>query len=281
MKELEHFVRRKDFLICVDSDGCAMDTMNVKHDRCFGPCMVKEWALEPWADCVLKRWNEINLYSVTRGVNRFLGLAQALQEINAAYCTIPGLEELIQWTNSAKELSNDTLRQACAGATGPCMAKALAWSEHVNRQIDALPAEDKKAFPGVADGLGAAHRLADIAVVSSANWEAVEEEWNRCGILGSVDVLCCQDTGNKAHCIGELMKLGYRPDRALMVGDAPGDQKAAQKNGVLFYPILVRKEAESWRVFPEIVQAFVQGQYGTLSEKFQQQFLENLGVKNS
>lgn len=33
----EGFAKTKDFLICIDSDGCAMDTMDIKHFRCFGP----------------------------------------------------------------------------------------------------------------------------------------------------------------------------------------------------------------------------------------------------
>lgn len=32
-----------------------------------------------------------------------------------------------------------------------------------------------------------------------------------------------------------------------MVGDAPGDRDAAEKNGVRFYPILVGHEGESWK----------------------------------
>ena len=39
---------RKDYLICVDSDGCAIDSMDIKHVRCFGPCLIKEWDLEEW-----------------------------------------------------------------------------------------------------------------------------------------------------------------------------------------------------------------------------------------
>ena len=31
------FTRKHDYLICVDSDGCAMDTMDSKHMLCFGP----------------------------------------------------------------------------------------------------------------------------------------------------------------------------------------------------------------------------------------------------
>ena len=43
---LDTFKKDKDYLICVDSDGCAMDTMDIKHFNCFGPCMVAEWGLE-------------------------------------------------------------------------------------------------------------------------------------------------------------------------------------------------------------------------------------------
>ena len=49
MTDLQHFVKNRVYLVCVDSDGCAMDTMDIKHFRCFGPCMVEEWGLEEWA----------------------------------------------------------------------------------------------------------------------------------------------------------------------------------------------------------------------------------------
>ena len=56
------FQKKKDYLVCIDSDGCAMDTMDVKHIRCFGPCLVAEWGLEDWREPILARWNDINLY---------------------------------------------------------------------------------------------------------------------------------------------------------------------------------------------------------------------------
>jgi len=69
--KLNEFSAKKEFLVCVDSDGCAMDTMDIKHKKCFGPRLISEWGLEKWEDRVLERWNEINLYSATRGINRF------------------------------------------------------------------------------------------------------------------------------------------------------------------------------------------------------------------
>ena len=42
------YTKEKDFLICIDSDGCAMDTMNSKHFNSFGPEFVKSYDLEEY-----------------------------------------------------------------------------------------------------------------------------------------------------------------------------------------------------------------------------------------
>ncbi len=274
---LQAFAKQKDYLICVDSDGCAMDTMDIKHFRCFGPCMVEEWGLEEWAEPILNRWNTINLYSGTRGINRFKGLAMALTEIDKVYRPIEGVAELTAWAEHAPELSNQAIAEAAKTAKGPALAKALAWSKKVNAAIDALPESDKKPFPGVAEALAAAHKRADVAIVSSANREAVEEEWTRCGLLPSVDVLCCQDSGSKAACIAQLKAKGYNPAHILMVGDAPGDQAAAGKNGVMFYPILARHEADSWAEFTaKALPALLSGSYGPYGQEIAKRFEKNL-----
>ena len=274
----EGYVKKKEFLVCIDSDGCAVDSMDIKHIRCFGPCMVEEWALQPWAGPILARWNEINLYTMTRGVNRFKGLAMALTEIDARYTPIEGLAEFRAWADTAPELSNDGLARALPGAAGPCMAKALSWSRKVNAAINALPETAKRPFAGAAEGLAAAHGRADVAVVSSANREAVEEEWARCGLLDSVDVLCCQDAGSKAACIARLLAKGYAPDHILMVGDAPGDKAAAEKNGVWFYPILVRHEAASWaELIDTALPRLLAGTYAPYGADCADRFARNLG----
>ena len=274
---LQAFAKQKDYLICVDSDGCAMDTMDIKHFRCFGPCMVEEWGLEQWSEPILNRWNAINLYSGTRGINRFKGLAMALTEIDKVYCPIEGVAELAAWAEHAPELSNQAIAEAAKTAKGPALTKALSWSRKVNAAIDALPESDKKPFPGVAEALAAAHSAADMAIVSSANREAVEEEWTRCGLLPSVDVLCCQDSGSKAACIAQLKAKGYDPAHILMVGDAPGDQAAAGKNGVMFYPILARHEADSWAEFTaKALPALLSGSYGPYGQEIAKRFEKNL-----
>ena len=272
------FHKSKDYLICVDSDGCAMDTMNSKHIRCFGPCMVEEWKLETWKEAILTRWNEINLYTMTRGINRFQGLSMALQEISETYMAIDGIGELVTWAENAPELSNEALKREIERTGSNILKKALRWSEAVNAKIQMLDETDKQPFEGVKAALAYAHRFADIAIVSSANLQAVLEEWDIHGLLEHTDIVLAQDTGSKAYCIQELVKKGYEKEKVLMTGDAPGDYRAAQINGVFYYPILVRHEDGSWKEFKETAVARLTG--GTYGGAYQQEkvdaFLDNL-----
>ena len=275
MSALDDFKRIKRFAVCVDSDGCAMDTMNIKHIRCFGPCMVAEWGLEQWLDPILERWNVINLYSMTRGINRFKGLAMALEEIDRQYTPIEGVKLLCAWAQEAPELSNDAV--ARKAAEHPIFEKALRWSQAVNRSIESLPPEEVKPFDHVKEALAAAHAQADVVVVSSANPEAVREEWKRFHLLEHVDLLCTQEMGSKAYCIGKLMEKGY--EAILMCGDAPGDEQAARKNRVLYYPILVNREDESWlRFLEEALERFLKNEYaGAYQQALLDEFNANLG----
>ena len=262
----------------MDSDGCAMDTMNIKHFRCFGPCMVEEWGLAQWEDAILKRWNEINLFSMTRGINRFKGLAVALREIDGSYCKIDDIDVLEHWVAESSELSNQALENAMRIKDSVILEKALSWSNSVNERINALSFVEKKPFEGVKEALRFAQEYADIAIVSSANLQAVLEEWEFYGLLEYVDIIMAQDVGSKAYCIGEMLKKGYSNQRVMMVGDALGDYDAAHKNNVLYYPILVRSEKESWREFKEtVVKRFVDGNYfGEFQNTKIRQFHENL-----
>lgn len=273
---LGEFEKKHDFLICVDSDGCAVDTMDIKHKQCFGPCMVKEWGLEQWEKPILERWNEINLYTWTRGINRFKGLALALEEIDQIYTPIEGVHALKKWTEESRELSNPALEAQIAQGGPPVLKKALDWSLAVNKKITELPWEVKHAFAGVKEAFEGVREFADLVIVSSANRDAVEEEWTRFGLLPLVDMVLCQDAGSKSHCIEQLKKKGYGEGTVLMVGDASGDMAAAEENGVYFYPILVRREEESWRNFPKAAQRLKAGDYGAYSRQAREEFLRNL-----
>ena len=282
MSIFESFVKKHEYLVCVDSDGCVMDTMNCKHFHCFGPCMVTEWGLEEWKDEILARWNVINLFSMTRGINRFKGLAMALGEIDKQYKPIPGVAALQHWADTAPALSNDGVAKAAAEAQDEeakaIFAKALSWSKAVNAAIVELDEALKVPYDGAKEGLAAAHEFADVAMVSSANRDAVEEEWGKFGLLQHTDIVLAQDIGSKAACIAAMLKFGYDPAKVLMVGDAPGDCDAAEKNGVHYYPILVNHEKASWDEAISVAFSKLQsGDYASYGQEKKSQFLHNLG----
>ena len=282
MSIFDSFERKHDYLVCVDSDGCVMDTMNCKHFHCFGPCMVTEWGLEEWKEEILDRWNVINLFSMTRGINRFKGLAMALGEINEKYKPIEGIVYLQHWADTAPALSNDSVAAAAKNAeceeAKTVFTKALSWSKAVNASIVNLPEELKVPYDGAKEGLAAAHFFADVAMVSSANRDAVEEEWGKFGLLEHTDIVLAQDLGSKAACIAEMLKFGYEKNHVLMVGDAPGDCDAAEKNGVHYYPILVNHEKESWDEAIAVAFGKLQsGEYAEYGAQKKKEFLQNLG----
>ena len=282
MSIFDSFERKHDYLVCVDSDGCVMDTMNCKHFHCFGPCMVTEWGLEEWKDEILDRWNVINLFSMTRGINRFKGLAMALGEIDKQYKPITGISALQHWVEVAPALSNDGVAKAAAETTDAdaklVFQKALNWSKAVNAAIVELDESLKVPYVGAKEGLAAAHGFADVAMVSSANRDAVEEEWGKFGLLEHTDIVLAQDVGSKAACIKEMLKFGYDPDKVVMVGDAPGDCDAAEKNGVHYYPILVNHEKESWDEAVAVAFGKLQtGEYKSYGAEKKKEFLWNLG----
>ena len=282
MSIFDSFERKHDYLVCVDSDGCVMDTMNCKHFHCFGPCMVTEWGLEEWKEAILDRWNVINLFSMTRGINRFKGLAMALGEIDKQYKTITGIAALQHWAETAPALSNDAVAKMAAEAEDVdaklVFEKALSWSKAVNAAIVELDESLKVPYNGAYEGLAAAHQFADVAMVSSANRDAVEEEWGKFGLLQHTDIVLAQDVGSKAACIKEMLKFGYDVNKVVMVGDAPGDCDAAEKNGVHYYPILVNHEKESWDEAIAVAFGKLQsGEYASYGAEKKKEFLQNLG----
>ena len=255
---------RKEYLICIDSDGCAMDTMNSKHEQCFGPAMIEIWGLEDRREEAMRCWNRVNLFSKTRGINRFPALCMVLEELlGGSAAGMEGFEELKAWVTGTKELSLRSLEEWTESHDSRCCRLACRWSALVNEKISLMPKAGNKAFPGVREALSRIHEKADIAVVSSANRGAVKEEWEREGLLPWVDVLMTQENGSKRACIARLLETGYPASHVLMAGDAPGDLKAAKDNGVLFYPILAGHEKESWEAFEQqAMEPLLRGEYG-------------------
>ena len=62
----------------------------------------------------------------------------------------------------------------------------------MNEAVSRLTMEDKLPFPNVGEGLTAAHEMADVVVLTGANYEAVMEEWDTWGLLADVDQVLSQ-----------------------------------------------------------------------------------------
>ena len=70
------------YLIGVDSDGTAFDSMNIKHLDAFIPAALEIW---PMREEIAARFTEIektvNLFSSLRGINRYPGLLEAFERL--------------------------------------------------------------------------------------------------------------------------------------------------------------------------------------------------------
>ena len=270
--KIQDFQKTKDFLVCVDSDGCAMDTMDVKHIEAFGPEAVNIWDLHHINDHFLEVWNDINLYTKTRGINRFKGVVTTFAALEAEGIEMPDISSFKKWAETTNELSAPSLERAIAETNDEQLKKALEWSHAVNRTIEEKLAGNDKPVEGAKEGLEAANNVANVAIVSSANGVAVLDEWTRHELAVHVDVMLGQEAGTKAYCIEQMKKFGFDNTHVLMVGDAPGDLDAAEKNGVFYYPILVGKEKFSWDRFQnEALGKFLDGSF---EGEYQQQLIE-------
>ncbi len=264
----------KKYVVCIDSDGCAINSMNGKHMKCFGPAFATVWELGDRTEEAHETWNKINLFSMTRGINRFKGLALILDAMGVD--NAENVEEYYKFAMSAAKLSDAVIEEQMKLSTNPIFAKALRWSAKVNECNSKQAAFE--AFDYVRESLDAMKDKVVIAVVSSANKHAIEREWTHNGIIDRVEHIYSQSEGSKKDCIKKLMDMGYEPENMIMIGDAPGDNDAAKANGVYFYPILAGRENESWKEFYELyLDLFLSGGFNAkLQKELDDKLLDNL-----
>ena len=277
-REFREYQKKNEFLICVDSDGTVMNTMEIKHRTCFGPCLVEEWGLHQYEEQVINIWTAVSLYSINRGVNRFVGLQLALEYINKHITPIEELPVLANWVKNTPELSNAALIRYLEDDLSRIMPKVLHWSQMVSQHIAMIPVEQRRPYDGVAEALMAAREDCDMVVVSAANPDAIYEEWELHGLAYFVDLILNQNVGSKAFCISQLLEMGYHPTKVLMIGNAMKDLETAQACGVCFYPIVLNKETASWQRFnEEALDRFYDGTYlGAYQDELIDEFVQAL-----
>ena len=268
------FTDKFKFIVCIDSDGCAMDTMDIKHIQFFGPLAAEIFAIKDKIK-FLEEWNRINLFSKTRGINRFKGLLLGLKFAEQNGESVEDYTVFQKWCDETLSLSNQSLEEAYATSLDPVQKKALEWSKAVNNGIESELKGKDRPFEGVKEALEVISQSAQIAIVSSANSEAVNSEWERHGLMQFVSEFFGQERGSKFAAIKEIKSQGFSPENILMIGDAPGDLEAAKNNDVYFYPILYGKEKESWsNLINGVLKEFLDNKYN--DSKYQEIYSRHL-----
>lgn len=77
-----------------------------------------------------------------------------------------------------------------------------------------------------------------------------------------MELICGQEFGTKTEHLQLATQGRYDADKVLMIGDAPGDLKAARANDALFFPVNPGHEEDSWkRLYQESLDRFFAGTY--------------------
>ncbi len=257
-----------DFFVGIDSDGCAFDAMEIKHKECFCPNIIKHWSLQPVSKYAREAAEFVNLYSKWRGINRWPALVMVFDllrerpEVQARGVVPPEAPRIREFIAAdAFPKSNDGLRAYMTAHPDLELERALAWSLAVNATIADM-VYGIPPFPCARESLEYLADKADMIVVSQTPNEALEREWKEHGIDRYVRVIAGQEMGTKSRHLALAIKGQYAPDHVLMIGDAPGDLKAARENNTLFFPVNPGHEEKSWqRFYEKAMHKFLAGEY--------------------
>jgi len=276
--QLKTLPKQHDYFIGFDSDGCVFDTMELKHKECFCPAVIKHMGCQPVSKAAREVWDFVNLYSKTRGCNRFLAL-QYFRDLLCEHKDVQArnfqpleLKELDAWIARETKLGNPALIAELEKTENEALRKMLDWSLEVNDRVADM-VFGMTPFPGVMDVLNQGQGKADMIVVSQTPLEALEREWEENRMVPYVGLIAGQEHGTKTEHINLATDgKGYDSEKILMIGDAPGDYTAAEENNALFYPIVPGNEQASWKRLAE--EGLTQFFNGTYTGEYQQTLLD-------
>ena len=175
----------KNFLVCVDSDGCVFDNMELKHKECFCPATVNVWGLQSVSRYAREAAEFVNLYSKTRGANRFPALIRTLEllaERDAGMSSQRTFAAVTGQGQAAASAEPTAPKGAAAlGLTNAEMRELKKLVASLNRKIatagrkvDEKQAEMKAADP--TDFVKLGELQAELDELRAAK-EALEDEW--------------------------------------------------------------------------------------------------------
>jgi len=271
--DLINFLPKFDTFVGIDSDGCIFDTMEIKQKDFFHPAIVRHWKLEAIEPQVRAAAEFTYLYSMYRGLNRFLGLCKTFELLNdwpeaRDNAALPDPADLRTFCDSGLPLSNQTIKTEAERTGSTLLATAHEWSVELNESIDTtMP--DPPPFPGAEKALKKVSENSDAIVISQTQAVALLKDWYRDDLAKYVSVIAGPELGSKIDHFTMVAVDRYPANAILMIGDAPGDLATAQAIGCNFYPINPGHEVESWRRFME--EAYAKFLAGGFSANYQQQ----------
>jgi phosphoglycolate phosphatase-like HAD superfamily hydrolase len=245
-------------LFCIDSDGCVFDNMRWKHEHAFLPAFVEVWGLGQWQELVAEHWYKINLYSQTRGINRFAAFAKCLRKLqqtgdpSLGHCLPVDLdvfEHLI--ANPANRNAGAIRAEANRVPDSKVFVQALRWSDQVNEWVKGIDVAHQ-AFTNARTALRHMAALGEVHVVSQAPHATLQEEWEQAGLAGLTTRILGQEFGSKSEQV--FVARNGRDLPTLLVGDAPSDEHAANAADCLFFPIIPQQEDASWATMTRILE---------------------------
>jgi phosphoglycolate phosphatase-like HAD superfamily hydrolase len=256
---------KHDYLVGIDSDGCVFDTMELKHKECFIPNTINYWGLQGVSKYAREAAEFVNLYSKSRGINRFPALVEELDltnrrpEVKARGIHVDIPKSLLDWMKREPKLGNPALEKEVERTKDADLIHTLEWSHAINESV-AKMVRCVPPFPKVRESLEKLAAQTDVLVVSATPHEALKREWEEHDLARYATMICGQEIGTKK----EMLKAAtqYKPEHTLMIGDAPGDYAAAKANNALFFPINPGAEEASWeRFFEEGIDNFLAGSF--------------------
>lgn len=278
-QELIELLPKKKYFVGIDSDGCTFDTMEIKHKECFCPNTILYWNLQNISKYAREAWEFVNLYSKDRGSNRFKSLIDVIkllserEEVISRNAKLPDMSPIIEWIENETKLGNSTLEKYENEVNNDIVSTLLEWSLAINKDISKM-VKGIPPFPFMRESLKVINENADVMVISQTPIEALQREWEENDLDQYLRLIAGQEYGSKYEHLKYGAKNKYDDDRIMMIGDAPGDMKAAKDNGVLFYPINPGDEENSWkRFYYEGLDKFMGSEYkGTYENKVIKEF---------
>ena len=265
---LRQFAKSHDFFIGIDSDGCAFDTMEVKHKECFIPNIIKFYRLAAISKYVREVAEFLNLYSKWRGINRFPGLVLMMDMLAerarglAAASAAAGARE-----PAGLDRRGDPALEPGAGregrGDGRPRPRAGAAMERGGQPIDR---RDRDRGPSVPAGPRIAREHAGQGRRDGGLGDA--RRGPRAG-MARARAARARGAARRAGAGEQERAPGPRRRRPIRARQDPDGRRRARAtwrrraaNGVLFYPIDPGGEDESWqRFFEEALPRFFAGNY--------------------